>query len=70
MKRQMNTPQNITPSIQFVFDTRLPPLRSGAIGWPFTVQNLEQRYVLVSFALPNTRHNITDKVLDVKCNGL
>ena len=60
--------------------TCLPPVRSElksqpdftweswkmlAVGRQFTVQNLDQLYVLVSSALPTTRHNINDEVLGV-----
>ena len=34
-----------------------------AVGWQFTVQNLDQLYVLVSSALPTTRHEMTCTVL-------
>ena len=43
-----------------------------ANGLQFTVQNLDQLYVLVSSAFPTNYHNITDKVLGVinKINDL
>ena len=34
-----------------------------AIDWQFTVQNLDQLYVLVSSALPTIRHDMTCTVL-------
>ena len=34
-------------------------------GWQFTVQNLDQLYVLVYFAHPTTRRDMTKTVLKV-----
>ena len=36
-----------------------------AVGWQFTVQNPDELYVLVSSALPTTRHDMTCTVLKV-----
>ena len=34
-----------------------------SVGWQFTVQNPDKLYVLVSSALPTTRHDMTCTVL-------
>ena len=37
-------------------------------AWPFTVQNLEQLYILVSLAHKTTRRDMTCKLLKVMFN--
>ena len=41
----------------------LPQVGQFTVQWQFTVQNLYKLYVLVSSALPTTRHNMTCTVL-------
>ena len=48
---------------QFRSDLMWESWRLLVVGLQFTVQNLDQLYVLVCSALLTTHHNITDKVI-------
>ena len=39
--------------------TALPQVGKLVVGWQFTIQNLDELYVLVSSALKTTRRDIT-----------
>ena len=45
-----------------------PQVGKLVVGWQFTVQNLDQLYVLVSSAFQNTRHDMTCTVFELRSN--
>ena len=58
-------PPTSEAGVRFTARPQVGKLVVACVGWQFTVQNLYQLYVLVSSALPTTRHDITCTVLKV-----
>ena len=59
------SPPTSEAGVQFPASPQVGKLVVIAVGRQFTVQNLDQLYVLVSSALPTTRRDMTCTVLKV-----